>query len=145
MGLSISLPNENSGNQWISNDLDLKFHYFFMRKFWFIYLAKALMLLTGYAYEPTFWHIIHSFSLLGALLSGESVEQKVIKENKTQTWTFESGKATSIIGRIVRPRLDIALTEMLGPTERSRKAVIKAGELINAMFIVTFEKAKSNP
>ena len=47
MGLTISLPNENSGNQWISNDLDLKFHYFFMRKFWFIYLAKALIVWPG--------------------------------------------------------------------------------------------------
>ena len=47
MGLTISLPHEVSGNAWISKDLDLKFHYFFMRKFWFIYLAKALIVWPG--------------------------------------------------------------------------------------------------
>jgi len=47
MGLTISLPHEVSGNAWISKDLDLKFHYFFMRKFWFIYLAKALIVMPG--------------------------------------------------------------------------------------------------
>ena len=33
VGLTISLPFESSGNKWISDDLDMKFHYFFMRKF----------------------------------------------------------------------------------------------------------------
>ena len=45
--LTISLPFESSGNEWISDDLDMKFHYFFMRKFWFLYLAKALIVWPG--------------------------------------------------------------------------------------------------
>jgi len=47
VGLTISLPHEASGNEWITNDLDMKFHYFFMRKFWFLYLAKALVVWPG--------------------------------------------------------------------------------------------------
>ena len=47
IGLSISLPYESSGNEWISDDLEIHFHYFFMRKFWFIYLAKALVVWPG--------------------------------------------------------------------------------------------------
>ena len=47
VGLTISLPFESSTNKWISNDLDMKFHYFFMRKFWFLYLAKALIVWPG--------------------------------------------------------------------------------------------------
>ena len=47
IGLTISLPFEVSGNKWISEDLNLKFHYFFMRKFWFLYLSKALIVLPG--------------------------------------------------------------------------------------------------
>ena len=47
VGLTISLPYEASGNKWISEDLDMKFHYFFMRKFWFLYLAKALIVWPG--------------------------------------------------------------------------------------------------
>ena len=47
VGLTISLPLETSGNEWISEDLNMKFHYFFMRKFWFLYLAKALIVWPG--------------------------------------------------------------------------------------------------
>lgn len=47
IGLTISLPNEQSGNEWISEDLKITFHYFFMRKFWFLYLAKALVIWPG--------------------------------------------------------------------------------------------------
>tara|TARA_Y100001970_G_scaffold77905_1_gene99148 strand:- start:1996 stop:2553 length:558 start_codon:yes stop_codon:yes gene_type:complete len=47
IGLTISLPYEASGNKWISEDLNMKFHYFFMRKFWFLYLAKALIVWPG--------------------------------------------------------------------------------------------------
>ena len=47
VGLTISLPFESSGNEWISDDLNMKFHYFFMRKFWFLYLAKALIVWPG--------------------------------------------------------------------------------------------------
>lgn len=47
VGLSISLPFEASGNKWISDDLEINFHYFFMRKFWFLYLAKAIVVWPG--------------------------------------------------------------------------------------------------
>ena len=47
VGLNITLPYEQSGNKWISKDLSLYFHYFFMRKFWFLYLAKALVIFPG--------------------------------------------------------------------------------------------------
>ena len=47
LGLTISLPFEDSGNEWISKDLNMKFHYFFMRKFWFLYLAKAIIVWPG--------------------------------------------------------------------------------------------------
>ena len=47
VGLSISLPFEKVGNQWITDDLEINFHYFFMRKFWFLYLAKAIVVWPG--------------------------------------------------------------------------------------------------
>ncbi len=47
IGLNITLPFEQSGNQWITPDLNLQFHYFFMRKFWMAYLAKALVAFPG--------------------------------------------------------------------------------------------------
>jgi uncharacterized protein (TIGR00730 family) len=47
IGLNISLPFEQAPNQYISRELNFEFHYFFIRKFWFVYLAKALVLFPG--------------------------------------------------------------------------------------------------
>lgn len=47
LGLNISLPFEQFANPYITPDLSLEFHYFFMRKFWFAYLAKALVIMPG--------------------------------------------------------------------------------------------------
>jgi uncharacterized protein (TIGR00730 family) len=47
MGLSISLPMEQKVNDYIPPELLFEFHYFFMRKFWFIYPAKALVIFPG--------------------------------------------------------------------------------------------------
>ena len=47
MGLGISLPLEEDNNPYITHRLDFQFHYFFMRKFWFLYLAKALIMMPG--------------------------------------------------------------------------------------------------
>ncbi len=47
IGLSISLPFEETGNPYISRELAFHFHYFFMRKFWFTYMAKALVVMPG--------------------------------------------------------------------------------------------------
>jgi len=47
VGLTISIPDEEFGNPYISRGLDFYFHYFFMRKFWFVYLAKAVVLFPG--------------------------------------------------------------------------------------------------
>jgi len=47
IGLTISLPSEPQGNPYTTEELDLEFHYFFMRKFWFLYLAKAMVVFPG--------------------------------------------------------------------------------------------------
>jgi uncharacterized protein (TIGR00730 family) len=47
VGLNISLPFEQAGNQYITRRLSFEFHYFFMRKYWFAYLAKAIVAMPG--------------------------------------------------------------------------------------------------
>ncbi len=47
IGLNIALPFEQLPNPYITPDLNFEFHYFFMRKFWFAYLAKALVVFPG--------------------------------------------------------------------------------------------------
>jgi len=46
-GLSISLPREEDINPHVTRELAFHFHYFFMRKFWFAYLAKAIIVFPG--------------------------------------------------------------------------------------------------
>lgn len=46
-GLNISLPFEQQDNPYITRELNFDFHYFFMRKFWFVYLAKAIIIFPG--------------------------------------------------------------------------------------------------
>ncbi|MGE5243250.1 MAG: TIGR00730 family Rossman fold protein [Betaproteobacteria bacterium] len=47
VGLNIRLPFEQGANPYITDGLHFEFHYFFMRKFWFAYLAKALVIFPG--------------------------------------------------------------------------------------------------
>lgn len=47
VGLNISIPFEQFVNNYVTPELSFEFHYFFMRKFWFIYLAKALIVFPG--------------------------------------------------------------------------------------------------
>ena len=47
IGLNISIPFEQFVNKYVTPDLQFEFHYFFMRKFWFAYLAKALVVFPG--------------------------------------------------------------------------------------------------
>ena len=47
IGLNIQLPFEQHPNQFVTPSLNFQFHYFFMRKFWFAYLAKGLVIFPG--------------------------------------------------------------------------------------------------
>ena len=47
VGMGISLPFEQHGNPYLDAPLAFEFHYFFMRKFWFMNLAKAVVAFPG--------------------------------------------------------------------------------------------------
>jgi uncharacterized protein (TIGR00730 family) len=47
IGFNVSLPFEQFANPYITPELNFEFHYFFMRKFWFVYLAKAFVMFPG--------------------------------------------------------------------------------------------------
>jgi uncharacterized protein (TIGR00730 family) len=47
IGLNIQLPHEQCVNSYVPQELVFNFHYFFMRKFWFVYPAKALVIFPG--------------------------------------------------------------------------------------------------
>jgi len=47
IGLNIRLPYEQMPNPYVTPALNFEFHYFFMRKYWFAYLSKALVIFPG--------------------------------------------------------------------------------------------------
>jgi uncharacterized protein (TIGR00730 family) len=47
VGLTISIPADEFDNPYVTRELAFHFHYFFMRKFWFAYLAKAVIVFPG--------------------------------------------------------------------------------------------------
>jgi uncharacterized protein (TIGR00730 family) len=47
IGLNIDLPLEQSPNKYVAPELIFRFHYFFMRKLWFLYQAKAIIIFPG--------------------------------------------------------------------------------------------------
>lgn len=74
MGLNISIPFEQFINTYVTPELKFEFHYFFMRKFWFVYLAKSLIVFPG-----GFGTMDEFFELLTLLQTGKIKKQmKVI-------------------------------------------------------------------
>ncbi len=47
IGFGIAIPHEQTINEWVTPELAFLFHYFFLRKFWFLYAAKALVFFPG--------------------------------------------------------------------------------------------------
>src|SRR3546814_10113084 len=70
IGLNISLPMEQIDNPYISRELNFEFHYFFMRKFWFAYLAKAVVVMPG-----GFGTLDEFFELLTLVQTGKRSEE----------------------------------------------------------------------
>jgi hypothetical protein len=121
IGLNIGLPYEQRPNPYITPELLFEFHYFFMRKFWFAYLAKALVVFPGgfgtldelteiltlaqtkkleskiciVLYGSEFWNEILNFPAM--------VRHGVIAESDLDLFTFADDPATAL--RILKDEL----------------------------------------
>jgi len=82
IGLNITLPMEQLDNPYISRELNFEFHYFFMRKFWFAYLAKAVVVMPG-----GFGTLDEFFELLTLVQTGKIRKQMPIVLFGSQYWS----------------------------------------------------------
>lgn len=123
IGLNISIPFEQAPNDYISPHLNFEFHYFFMRKLWFLYHAKALIVFPGgfgtfdelfetltlvqtqklkkynmpiLLYDRSFWEQVINFKKLA--------EFKVISPEDLNLFHFFSSPAEGL--EILKPRLE---------------------------------------
>lgn len=115
IGLNISLPTEQSPNVYQTGDISFEFHYFFIRKFWFFYLAKALVVFPGgfgtmdeffelltlmqtkktkkympvVLYGKAFWNTIINFQALADWATIDKADLKLFKICDTVPEAFE--------------------------------------------------------
>jgi hypothetical protein len=82
IGLNIGLPFEQFPNPYITPELSFEFHYFFMRKFWFAYLAKALVVFPG-----GFGTLDELFELLTLVQTRKLTKKIFILLYGTEFWT----------------------------------------------------------
>jgi uncharacterized protein (TIGR00730 family) len=81
IGLSISLPHGEKLNPYVSRELAFQFHYFFMRKFWFVYLAKALVIFPG-----GFGTMDEMFEVLTLLQTGKTRKRMPVLIYGSEYW-----------------------------------------------------------
>src|SRR6266404_6376296 len=81
VGLGITLPMEQLPNGYITEDLNFQFHYFFMRKYLFAYLGKALV-----AFPGGFGTLDELFEILTLLQTGKIVKKVVVLMYGRKYW-----------------------------------------------------------
>ncbi len=82
IGLNISLPFEQYPNSFITPELNFEFHYFFMRKYWFMYLGKALI-----AFPGGFGTLDELMELLTLLQTGKIKKKMTVVLYGRKYWT----------------------------------------------------------
>jgi uncharacterized protein (TIGR00730 family) len=82
VGLGISLPFEAGNNDYVTRELSFEFHYFFTRKYWFLYPAKAMVIFPG-----GFGTMDELFETLTLVQTGKIKKKMPIVLFGTEYWT----------------------------------------------------------
>jgi uncharacterized protein (TIGR00730 family) len=98
LGLNISIPFEQFINKYATPELSFEFHYFFMRKFWFAYLAKSLIVFPG-----GFGTMDEFFEILTLIQTGKIKKKMLLIVYDEKYWksilNFEGLVQNSVISR----------------------------------------------
>jgi len=103
IGLNIQLPHEQAVNSYVPPELVFNFHYFFMRKFWFVYFAKALVIFPGgYGTLDEFFEVLTLIQtnkprkVMPVVLFGNEYWDEVINFDAFVRWGTISAKEMQI-------------------------------------------------
>jgi uncharacterized protein (TIGR00730 family) len=111
IGLNINLPFEQGLNRYTTEGLGFEFHYFFMRKFWFAYLAKALVIFPGgFGTMDEMFEILTlaqtqklSKELRVILYGGEEYWDQILKLEPMAEWGMISPEDRHLLYRVNDP------------------------------------------
>lgn len=117
IGLNISIPFEQFVNKYVTPDLSFEFHYFFMRKFWFAYLAKALIVFPG-----GFGTMDEFFEIL-TLIQTEKIKKKMLLIVYDEKYWRSIINFNGLIERGVVSKNDMNLFSFCNSTEEAFKLV----------------------
>src|SRR5262244_3019795 len=127
IGLNIQLPREQGVNRYIPRELVFNFHYFFMRKFWFVYLAKALVIFPGgYGTMDEFFEVLTLIQtkkprkVMPVVLFGTEYWDEVINFDAFVRWGTVSAEELEIFYKT--DSVDDAFTYLTGKLEALYKA-----------------------
>ena len=116
IGLNIALPFEQGANPYITEGLHLEFHYFFMRKFWFAYLAKALVVFPGgFGTLDELFEILTLMQTdklgkqIQVLLYGSEYWDRVLQFEPLVEWGAIAASDVSLMQRVDTPQAAFAL------------------------------------
>jgi hypothetical protein len=110
IGLNIHLPYEQGANPYLTEGLHFEFHYFFMRKFWFAYLAKALVIFPGgFGTCDELFEILTLVQTdklskkIGIILYGSEYWEQVLHFKPMAEWGAIADKDLELVQRVDTP------------------------------------------
>ena len=124
IGLNIRLPFEQMPNPYITPELNFEFHYFFMRKYWFAYLAKALIVFPG-----GFGTLDEMFELLTLAQTRKLAKQITVVMYGSSYWKSVLNLETLVEKGAISPK-DIELFQY-ADTPQQAFAMLKEGLTVN--------------
>lgn len=119
IGLGISLPFEQGVNEYIPKNLQFEFHYFFVRKYWFVLMAKALV-----AFPGGFGTLDELFETLTLVQTGKTTEKPVIVLFGSDFWNSVVNFDSLVEWGTISPE-DLDLFTVVDTVEEARDSIIK--------------------
>lgn len=119
VGLGISLPFEQGVNEYIPDELQFEFHYFFVRKYWFVLLAKALV-----AFPGGFGTMDELFETLTLIQTKKVEKMPPIVLFGSEFWNSVLNIEALVEWGTISPR-DIHLFKIIDTVEEARDYIIE--------------------